>query len=185
MHAHETAGVVRIAAPLRWAAVLTTLILAASALAASSAPATAEAQDGWTSVADATIRPGSELITEGGGQCTANFVFTDGSSVYLGSAAHCTGTGAATDVDGCQAGSLPLGTRVTVEGADHPATLAYSSWHTMQDVGETDPDACMFNDFSLLELDPRDHDKVNPTLPHWGGPLVRCVAAPLAGCGAG
>ena len=53
-----------------------------------------------------------------GAQCTANFVFTDGAgNIYVGYAAHCAGTGAATDTNGCDAGSLPLGTKVDfVEG---------------------------------------------------------------------
>ena len=36
-----------------------------------------------------------------GAQCTANFVFYSGTTVYLGQAAHCSGTGAATETDGC------------------------------------------------------------------------------------
>lgn len=118
---------------------------------------------------DATIHPGIQTFTEGG-QCTANFVFDDGTDLYIGQAAHCSGLGAATDTNGCTAPVLPLGTPVELTGADHPGTLAYSSWNTMQEVGETDPDACAFNDFSLIRIDPRDHDKVNPSVPHWGGP---------------
>ena len=171
MHTSVSAGAPR-HTRLRWAALAASTALAASALAVVTAPGAAEAQPSWTDVAEATIRPGSELVTEGGGQCTANFVFTEGDRVLIGSAAHCTGTGAATDVNGCDAGTLPLGTRVSVEGADHPATLTYSSWEAMQRRGETDANACMFNDFALLELDARDHDKVNPTVPHWGGPVA-------------
>lgn len=149
---------------------VTLLLLAATAWAA---PAPADADERWASPAEATIRPGSQLITtETGGQCTANFVFTSGDAVLIGSAAHCVATGAATDVDGCQAGTLPEGTQVEVEGAAHPATLAYSSWNAMQDADESDADACLFNDFALLELDPRDHDAVNPSVPHWGGPTT-------------
>jgi hypothetical protein len=144
-------------------------LLLALALTAGLAPATAQAQSGWASTDDATIRPGSSLSSQSG-QCTANFVFTDGSDVLIGSAAHCTGLGGATDTNGCDAGSLPLGTPVQVEGADHPATLVYSSWITMQQRGESDGDACRYNDFALLRLDARDHDKVNPTVPFWGGP---------------
>jgi hypothetical protein len=144
-------------------------VLAALALAALT-PAAADAE-GWAPTADATIRPGSSLNSPSG-QCTANFVFTSGADVLIGSAAHCTGLGAATDTDGCDAGSLPLGTPVDVEGADHPATLVYSSWVTMQQRGETDRNTCSYNDFALLRLDARDHGKVNPTVPHWGGPVA-------------
>ncbi len=40
----------------------------------------------------------------------------------------------------------------------------------MQAVGETDPDACQYNDFALVRLDPADHAKVNPSIPVYGGP---------------
>jgi hypothetical protein len=105
-----------------------------------------------------------------GGQCTANFIFTAGSDILIGQAAHCSGLGAATDTDGCDTDSLPFGTSVEIQGADHPGTLVYSSWLTMQAVGETDSNACAYNDFALVRVDPRDHDKVNPSLPAWGGP---------------
>jgi len=50
--------------------------------------------------------------------------------------------------------------------------MVYNSWLTMQEVGETDPDACAYNDFALIKLDPADHDKVNPSIPFWGGPVA-------------
>ncbi len=118
----------------------------------------------------ATITPGVQMFTEGA-QCTANFVFTDATDTYLGYAAHCAGTGAATDTNGCDAGTLPLGTPVEIDGADQPGTLAYSSWVTMQAAGETDPDACAYNDLALVRIDPADAGKVNPSIPHWGGPV--------------
>ena len=141
----------------------------------------AQAAGGWAPAATATIRPGVTTVTDAG-QCTANFVFTDASgTVYLGQAAHCSGTGVATDTNGCTSGSLPLGSRVTVGGASRPATLAYSSWLAMQQAGETDPDACAFNDFALVRLDPADRAKVNPTVPIWGGPTgLGTSTAPLS-----
>jgi hypothetical protein len=126
------------------------------------------------SVASAEVRPGVQTVTEGGGQCTANFVFSDGSTRYLGIAAHCVGTGAATDTNGCDAGSLPLGTRIEIEDASNPGTfpvvgtLAYSSWLAMQQNGETDENTCAYNDFALVRL-PAGAE-VNPTVPFWGGP---------------
>src|SRR5215207_11689545 len=87
----------------------------------------------WAPAATAAITPGVQTNTAGSGQCTANFVFTDAAgNVYLGQAAHCSGTGAATDTNGCDAGTLPLGTPVEVNGASQPGSLAYSSWITMQ-----------------------------------------------------
>ncbi len=125
----------------------------------------------WATAATAAIRPGAVTITDGKAQCTSNFVFTDRSgSTYVGQAAHCAGTGAATETNGCSAGSLPLGTPVRVGGANRTGTLAYSSWLAMQGAGETDPNACAFNDFALVRLDPADRGRVNPTMPIWGGP---------------
>ncbi len=130
----------------------------------------------WAPAATATVHPGAMTYTDGA-QCTANFVFTDAKGgVYLGQAAHCSGTGAATDTNGCTAGTLPLGTPVEVRGATHPGTLAYNSWITMQAVGEADPNACAYNDFALVKLDARDAGKVNPSVPYFGGPTGLGVA---------
>ena len=116
-----------------------------------------------------TIHPGVQTFTDGA-QCTANFVFTDGTSTYLGQAAHCSGTGGSTETDGCESDSLPLGTQVEVDGATRPATMVYNSWLTMRAVGESDPSACAYNDFALLRLDPADAGRVSPAIPVLGGP---------------
>jgi hypothetical protein len=123
----------------------------------------------WAPAGSATVHPGVQTVTDGG-QCTANFVFFDATDIYIGQAAHCSGTGAATDTNGCDAGSLPLGTPVEVDGASRPGTLAYSSWIAMQAAGESDANTCDYNDFALVRLDPADHGKVNPSIPFWGGP---------------
>jgi hypothetical protein len=129
-------------------------------------PASASA---WAPAGQATVHPGVQVFTEGA-QCTANFVFQEGASVYLGQAAHCSGTGGATETDGCTSGSLPLGTPVEITGASQPGTLAYSSWLTMQANGETNPNVCAYNDFALIEINPADVAKVNPSIPRFGGP---------------
>jgi hypothetical protein len=132
------------------------------------APAAAEPQ--WAPAEQATVTPGVQMVTQGG-QCTANFAFFDEhDDVYLGYSAHCAGLGAATDTNGCDAGSRPLGTDVQIEGADNAGTLAYSSWLAMQAANEQDSNTCAFNDFALVRLDDADHVKVNPTIPFWGGP---------------
>ena len=123
----------------------------------------------WAPAATATIHPGVQTFTAGG-QCTANFVFYDAADVYIGQAAHCASTGGQTNTDGCLTGSQPLGTPVEVDGASRPGTLVYSAWLAMQAAHETDPDACAKNDFALIKLDPADVAKVNPSIPHWGGP---------------
>lgn len=134
----------------------------AGALALVAAPSATAAPKG-------PVHPGVQTFTAGA-QCTANFVFSDAAATYLGQAAHCAGTGGSNSTDGCSAGSLPIGTPVTVSGASRPGTLAYSSWLTMQAVQETDPDACAYNDFALVKLDPADVGKVDPTVPGLGGP---------------
>jgi hypothetical protein len=92
----------------------------------------------WAPAKSTTIHPGVQTFTECA-QCTSNFVFQEGSVVYLGQAAHCSGTGGQTETDGCSSGSLPLGTPVEVKGASRPGTLVYNSWLTMQANGGDRP----------------------------------------------
>ncbi|MGV1048478.1 MAG: serine protease [Solirubrobacterales bacterium] len=136
-------------------------------------PAAASA---WAPASSATVHPGVQTRTEGA-QCTSNFVFQEGSDVYLGQAAHCSGTGGQTETDGCTSGSLPLGTAVEVTGAGKPGTLVYNSWLTMQARGESDPDTCAYNDLALVRIDPADVGKVNPSIPGFGGPTGLGAAA--------
>jgi hypothetical protein len=176
---------------------LLTLAAAAGlvAAAATSAPASAalgatQAGAAYAPADTATIHPGVQMYTEGA-QCTANFVFTDGAgATYVGYAAHCAGLGEATDTDGCTSPSLPLGTRVDfVEGGSlvgegtrvGGGTLAYSSWLTMQQRGETDADACAYNDLALVKVDAADVAKVNPSIPFWGGPVGLNTTGTAAG----
>jgi hypothetical protein len=141
----------------------------------------ADAASRWAPAATATIHPGVQTVT-GDGQCTANFVFFRGDEVFLGQAAHCASLGGATDTGGCDTKSLPIGTPVDIEGASRQGVLAYSSWITMQQGNEQDPYACAYNDLALVKIDPADVGRVNPSLPHWGGPtgINRDGLAPLA-----
>ena len=125
----------------------------------------------WAPAATAAIHPGVQTLTAGA-QCTANFVFTDGTNVFIGQAAHCSGTGGNTATNGCTSGSLPVGTAVTVTGASKPGTMVYNSWLTMQSLGETDSETCQYNDLAIIALDPADFGKVNPSIPVWGGPVA-------------
>src|SRR5262249_57447495 len=122
------------------------------------------AASAWAPASSATIHPGVQTLTDGA-QCTSNFVFTQGSDVYLGQAAHCAGTGGNTETNGCTSASLPLGTPVDVTGASHPGTLVYSSWLEMQAEHETDADTCQYNDLPFVQLHPSDVPKTNPSLP--------------------
>jgi len=144
-----------------------------AAFAAAGAPAALAAPSG-------PVHPGVQTLTAGA-QCTANFIFSGGGSTYIGQAAHCSGTGAATETNGCSAQSLPLGTPVTVTGASRPGTLVYNSWLAMQAAGETDANVCMYNDLALIKLDPVDVGKVDPSVPGFGGPAGVGGAAVGAG----
>jgi hypothetical protein len=155
------------------------ILVAAAIAAALVTAAPAAAAPTWAPASTAAVHPGVQTITDGG-QCTSNFVFFDASdSVYIGQAAHCSGTDGNTATDGCSSGSLPLGTPVEVDGASKPGTLVYNSWLTMQANGETDPDTCAYNDLALVKLDPADFAKVNPSIPFWGGP-TGITGTPLA-----
>jgi len=163
---------------MRWIVrVLLTGALGAAVLAPSTA---AVGQPTWAPAGTATIHPGVQTETAGG-QCTANFVFYDAAdNVYIGQAAHCSGTGGSTATNGCDSGSLPIGTPVTVQGASQPGVMVYNSWLAMQAAGETDPDTCAYNDFALVRLHPSDYANVNPSIPHWGGPTgINTTGAPL------
>ena len=145
---------------------LTTLVATVALALIGLAPATASA---WAPADSAAVHPGVMTFTEGA-QCTSNFVYQDAGNVYLGQAAHCSGTGAATDTDGCDSASLPVGTPVEIDGASRPGTMVYNSWLTMQAKGESNPDTCAYNDLALVKVDPADVGSVNPSVPGFGGP---------------
>jgi hypothetical protein len=143
------------------------VVVACAGLAAAGPAAAAPTR---AHAASAAVHPGVQTVTNGG-QCTSNFVFYDASNnVYIGQAAHCAGTDGNTATNGCEAGTLPNGTPVDVDGAGKPGTIVYSSWVTMQANGESDADTCQYNDIAIVKLDPADYGKVNPSIPFWGGP---------------
>ena len=76
----------------------------------------------WAPASSATVHQGVMTFTEGA-QCTSNFLYSDGSNTYIGQAAHCSGTGTATETDGCDSGSLPTGTPV---GPPFPGTEGFA-----------------------------------------------------------
>ena len=140
--------------------------LAAAAIVASPVGAVAAT---WAPAGSASIHPGVQTFTAGA-QCTANFVFTDGGSTYIGQAAHCSGTDGPFGTNGCTSGTLPVGTAVEVTGASRLGTMVYNSWATMQALGEGDANTCQYNDLALIRLDPADVGRVNPSVPFFGGP---------------
>jgi hypothetical protein len=124
----------------------------------------------WAPAATATVHPGV-MTTTAKARCTANFLYTDGHHTYVGQAAHCSGTGASTEINGCTSHSLPLGTPVKLEGSNVVGTMVYNSWLAMQAAGESDPNACAHNDLALIQLPDSALAQVNPSLPVFGGPV--------------
>jgi hypothetical protein len=157
------------------------LALAVLVLAVLAGPGGASA---WAPAESATIHPGVMTFTGGssflggGGQCTANFVYTDASAIYLGQAAHCSSTGGSTETNGCTTHSLALGTPIYagdlvnggVQNGTQIGTLAYNSWIAMQGAQEKDANTCAYNDLALIKISPSQVGNVNPTVPFWGGP---------------
>ena len=142
-----------------------------SALLAQPAAATNEPSTG-------SIHPGV-VVTSATGDCTANFVFANGVERYLGVAAHCVAR-YVVPFQGCTTPAFPLGTKVTIDGASMPGELAYSSWGTMQRRGETaGQDRCLGNDFALIRIHPLDRDRVDPTMPFFGGPTGVASSTPV------
>ena len=138
------------------------------------APATASA---WAPAATAPIHPGVQTVTEGSGQCTSNFIFTDGGDTYIGQAAHCSSHRrrdrhrrlrrrvAAARHQGRDR-------RSRRQGHDGLQLVADDAEH-----GEADEETCAYNDLALVKIDPADVAKVNPSIPDFGGPTGVGTAA--------
>ena len=131
----------------------------------------ADARAGWASLEDAVVRPGVDIHTPTR-VCPSNFLFIrpDNTSVFLGTTANCVR-------------DLPVGGLVTVGGPEVLGFLVYSSWQTMEEVGEKDPHAREYNDFAVIKIDESYRDLVNPTMLHLGGPAGLAEAS-RAGLGA-
>jgi hypothetical protein len=100
-------------------------------------------------VAPTGVQAGACIVAPYG--CTANFIFTDGTSKYIGTARHC--------VD-------RVGQEVVMQV--DPTTLASVGTVSKMTSGEGEPG----NDFSLIKIDPAVAAKwgVNPAMPVIGGP---------------
>lgn len=186
------------------------LLSAATAVAvatpvAMSGPAQAGAQSLPTN-AGTTVQPGIQLLVpQGAGtfsECTANFVFSNGSATFIGMAAHCASTGSSTQTD-CTTPVLPDGTPVYIgegpvyldssgnlsvgEDTQGPqiGTMVYNSWITMKSQGldKSAPtgNECQFNDLALVQVTLPTGWTVNPTVPFWGGPDGLATASPAMG----
>ena len=153
----------------RRAVFVAVVLVVASAAPLRSASAAEVVQ--WAPAATAAIHPGMQTVA-GDAQCTANFVYTDKTgTVYIGQASHCTSNTGELAESGCTAESLPLGTAVTLGDSGVTGVLAYSSWLTMQRLGEKDEATCFRNDFALIKLPSSAVAQVNPSVPVFGGPV--------------
>lgn len=157
-----------------------------SASANSSSQSWSLHRTGWAALDAARIYPGVPLLSYGG-DCTGNFIFTDptGSTVYIGTAAHCAtplaefsaNSAGGNDCDRLQGPTRPdeslafIGPNLTWD-ADYDARgrYVYNSYWTMLAKGEGDSLTCLFNDFALIEIDPEHRRLANPTLAGFGGP---------------
>lgn len=124
----------------------------------------------WADFGTSSIHPGINTTTKDA-VCTSNFVFYDAQHhAYIGQAAHCSGTGGPNETNGCNSKSLPLGTSVLLGDSKVSGTLVYNSWLTMQKLGEKTEDVCANNDFALVRIPDDALNKVNPSIPLFGGP---------------
>jgi hypothetical protein len=145
------------------------LVLSVAAVGPAHAAKRRPAAASWAPAATAQVHPGVMTFTDGA-QCTANFIYTNGATTYIGQAAHCSGTGGSTETNGCDSGSLPLGTPVDVAG--FRGTMVYNSWLAMQQAKEKDANTCDFNDLALIQLPAAAVATTNPSVPTWGGPVA-------------
>jgi hypothetical protein len=113
---------------------------------------------GWASPDHAQVRPGAVVHTPKR-DCASNFLFIrpDNSSVFLGTTANCFR-------------DQPLGTLATVGGPENVGVLVYSSWQTMDEVGEKDATARDVNDFAVVRMDESARPVESPALLGLAGP---------------
>ncbi len=132
----------------------------------------------WASAKSATIHPGV-MVSMGGVDCRAGFIFTDGTHAYISIPSSCSGTGPV-DNSRCDAGQDPYGLPVTIQGAKHKGRLVYSSITTMELRSQRGTNRCSFNDLSLVRIDRRDLKRTNPSVPVIGGPTGVSKNGPAA-----
>ena len=116
------------------------LISAIIAVAASLAPGGARA-------AETLIQPGAEVFSSVG-QCTLNYVFRNGGTLYIGTAGHC---------------SQHVGDVMTDANSGRIGTVAFR-------IQSGD------DDFTLIQIDPARYGEVSSSVRNWGGPTGSTVS---------
>lgn len=99
------------------------------------------------------IRPGAHMT----GGCTASFVFTDGTDIYVGTAGHC----------------VREGETVSSPAAGFVGTAVFS----------TGGDSHVGHDFALIKVDPEKHHLVSAEMCDWAGPTGGFNESSLLGRG--
>ena len=146
------------------------LVATIAATLAIAAPAAAEPT--WAPADSAPVHPGVQTVTDGG-QCTANFVFFDGSEQRL----HRPGRpllrapAAATEHQRLRHGLAAArharrGRRRQQAGHARLQLVAGDAGRRARPTRTP----ATYNDLALVKLDPADYGKVNPSIPFWGGP---------------
>jgi len=102
---------------------------------------------GGARAADTFIQPGAE-VNSSIGQCTLNYVFRNGGTLYIGTAGHC---------------SKDVGDVMTDKNGARIGTVAFRI--------ESGDD-----DFTLIAIDPARYGEVNPAVRNWGGPTGSTVS---------
>ena len=131
------------------------------------APAGAAA---WAPAGSATIKPGNQTFTEGA-QCTSNFIFEDGSNTTSARRPTARAPARATDTNGCDSGSLPIGTPVEVDRREPPGNPRLQL--VADDAGDRrdQPRRLCSTTTSRWSGSTRPTSaKVNPSVPGFGGP---------------
>ena len=87
-----------------------------------------------------------------------------------------------TDTNGCDSGSLPIGTRSRSPAPPSSGTLVYNSWIAMQQPGRRIPTRAHTTTSRSCGSRRRDAAAVNPSVPGFGGPTG--LAEPPSNAGA-
>jgi hypothetical protein len=146
------------------------------------------------------IGPGSHLIIDIPGEgtfgCTANFVWSGGTTRYLGAAGHCfiPATAVATHGQGADYDASGVVVSVCVSNCSFGGTTGFTLTGTLVQLGsvayarQTAADGDIGNDFGVVTIPAALAAMVRPAMPVWGGPSeVEEVqqAAPLCHYGNG
>lgn len=122
----------------------------------------------WPPQAQATIRPGVQILV-GNSICTSNFLFKhpQNETYYLGTAGHCVYNNLDAEV------FLSSGVAGFVSAGERVGRVVYSSYHELglPTPSATDPPLHPDdNDFALIQIDESALARTHPSMKYFGGP---------------